>query len=129
MGRRERYFGMKLLLFVSFCGWLSAETVTLTGWFSDEGCAKGRVASGSIGPTGPDCAKKCIDKGARAVFISEQGKEMLIVTGYGKARDDIGYHLEITGVPDLEAKSIAVQSVKRIGEYQGPSCARGKQTK
>ncbi len=121
---------MKLFCLMMICaGLASAETVTLTGWFSDEGCAKGRVASGNIGPTGPDCAKKCLDKGARAVFISEQGKEMLIVTGYTKAKDDIGYHLEITGVPDVNTKSIEVQSVKRIGEYQGPSCARPKKTK
>jgi hypothetical protein len=51
---------------------------------------------------------------------------MLIVTGYEKAKDDVGYHLEIIGVPDLAAKSIAVQSVKRIGEYQGAACARPK---
>jgi hypothetical protein len=123
-----RLGGMKLLPIFIFCGYLYGETkpVTLTGWFSDEGCARGRVASGSISPTNPDCAKKCLDKGVRAVFISEQGKEMLIVTGYEKARDDMGYHLEITGIPDVAAKSFSVQSVKRIGEYQGPSCSRPK---
>lgn len=117
---------MKLLLLLAFCGSLFAATtaVTLTGWFSDEGCAKGRVASGAISPTNPDCAKKCLDKGARAVFISEQGREMLIVAGYEKAGGDLGYHLEITGDLDPEAKTISVQTVKRIGDYQGPSCAR-----
>ena len=106
------------------CGCLCGET--LTGWFSDEGCAKGRVASGSIGPTNPDCTKKCLDKGARAVFISEQGKEMLLVTGYPNVKEDLGYHVEITGVLDAAAKSISVDTVKRIGEYQGPACARTK---
>jgi hypothetical protein len=118
---------MKWLGLTLVCAcWLSGEskTVTLTGWFSDEGCAKGRVASGAISPTNPECAKQCLDKGARAVFISEQGKEMLIVTGYQKARDDLGYHIEITGV--AEGKSIQVESVKRIGEYQGAACARPK---
>jgi hypothetical protein len=115
---------MKYLLFVILCGCLNGET--LTGWFSDEGCAKGRVASGLISPNGPDCVKKCLDNGARAVFISEQGKEMLIVTGYAKAKDDVGYHVEITGVRDADTKSFSVQTVKRIGEYQGPACARPK---
>jgi hypothetical protein len=121
--------GMKLLLpLFLLCGCLYGETkpVTLTGWFSDEGCARGRVASGNISPNNPECVKKCLDKGAQAVFISEQGKEMLIVTGYAKAADDLGYHVEITGVPDPAAKTISVQTVKRIGEYQGPSCARPK---
>lgn len=106
------------------CGCLYAETVTLTGWFSDEGCAKGRVASGKIAPTNPECARQCLEKGAQAVFISEQGKVMLKVIGYEKVKDDLGYHVEITGVPDAAAKSISVQSVKRIGEYQGAACAR-----
>lgn len=113
---------MKFFLLLFVCCSLDAET--LTGWFSDEGCAKGRVASGSISPTNPECAKQCLEKGARAVFISEQGKEMLIVTGYKKAADDLGYHIEISGVRDAAAKSFSVESVKRIGEYQGPACQR-----
>lgn len=120
---------MKSLLLI-LCGacLLSAEekTTTLTGWFSDEGCAKGRVAQGLIEPTNPDCAKKCLDKGAQAVFISEQGKEMIKVAGYAAVKDNIGYRLEITGALDAVAKTISIESVKRIGEYQGPSCARPK---
>jgi hypothetical protein len=115
---------MKLLPLLMICGFLHGETVTLTGWFSDEGCAKGRVESGVISPNNPDCVKQCFDKGARAVFMSEQGKEMLIVTGYQKAKDDVGYHIEITGVRDAAAKSISVETVKRIGEYEGPACQR-----
>jgi hypothetical protein len=117
---------VKLLPFLMICGGLYGETkpVTLTGWFSDESCAKGRVASGEIGPNNPDCVKECLDKGVKAVFISEQGKEMLKVTGYQKVKDEVGYHIEITGVPDRAAKSILVLSVKRIGEYEGPACQR-----
>jgi len=80
---------MRLLGLILVCGCvMSAEdkTVTLTGWFSDEGCAKGRVASGEISPNNPECVKQCLDKGARSVFISEQGKDMLIVTGIRKRR-------------------------------------------
>jgi hypothetical protein len=51
---------------------------------------------------------------------------MLKVSGYANVRDDLGYHVEITGIPDAATKSISVKSVKRIGEYQGPSCARPK---
>jgi hypothetical protein len=111
---------MKLLPLLMFCGGPLGET--LTGWLSDEGCAKGRVASGVIKPNNPECVKQCLDKGSRAVFMSEQGQEMLFVTGYKNVQEDVGYHIEITGVRD--GKNIAVQSVKRIGEYQGPACAR-----
>jgi|SRR5580700_4560728 hypothetical protein len=100
--------------------------VTLTGWFSDEGCAAGPVAHGIIGPNNPECVKTCLEKGAQAVFVSEQGKEMLTVKGYARVKDDLGYHLEITGLPEPASNSIIIQTVKRIGEYQGPSCARPK---
>jgi hypothetical protein len=49
---------------------------------------------------------------------------MLIVAGYRKAGDDLGYHIEITGVRVAEAKSISVQTVKRIGDYEGAACQR-----
>jgi hypothetical protein len=119
---------MRLLPLLMICACLRSETkpVTLTGWFSDEDCAKGRVASGVIRPNNPDCVKQCLDKGAKAVFVSEQGKEMLLVKGYEKVREDVGYHIEIAGVPDAAAKSISVQSVKRIGAYEGAACARPK---
>lgn len=121
---------MKSISIMLICaGMLSAETVTLTGWFSDEGCARSRVTAGNISPNGPDCVKKCLDNGARAVFLSEQGKELLIVTGYAKAKDDVGYRIEITGVRDETTKSFSVESVKRIGDYQPVSCARPKKTK
>ena len=102
--------------------------VTLTGWFSDESCAKGRVEAGLIGPTNPDCAKKCLDQGAVPVFISEQGKELLRVNGYANVRKDLGYHIELTGQFHAASKTISVQQVKRIGGYVGPACARPRAT-
>jgi hypothetical protein len=46
--------------------------VTSTGWFSDQKCASPRAASGTFTAMNPDCAnaKKCIENGARPVFIS-----------------------------------------------------------
>ena len=114
-----------------FCFCVVAKAQTLTGWFSDEGCAKGRVASGAISPTNPDCAKKCIvEKGQRVVFISEQGKEMLYVKDYAAASavEHLGYRVEIIGTVDASQKTVSIATVKRIGEYQGPSCARPKKT-
>jgi hypothetical protein len=121
---------MKLLI-VTLCGVmlagrLTGETVTITGWFSDEGCGKSRLTAPVISPNGPDCVKKCLDQGAQAVFLSEQGKEMLKVAGYDKVKEDVGYHMEITGIRDAASKTITVQSAMRISEYQGASCQRPK---
>jgi hypothetical protein len=87
---------------------------TMTGWFSDAQCAAPRVEKGTITPNGTSCVKRCLDKGATAVFISEQTKTMFEVKGYAHVKDDVGYYLELTGTVDDAGKAIAVTSVKRI---------------
>jgi hypothetical protein len=96
---------------------------TWTGWLSDQGCAAPRVAKGILGPNNPECVKRCLDEGATPVFISEQAKAMFEVKGYSLDRGDLNYHIEVTGMVDDKAKTIAVKSVKRL-EYVGPMCAR-----
>lgn len=91
-------------------------TVTWTGWFSDQGCAGPRVERGDIGPNGTACIKRCLHDGATPVFISEQARAMYEVKDYRAVIDDVGYHVELTGVVDQEAKTIAVRSVKRLSE-------------
>lgn len=101
----------------------SDATVKLTGWFSCDKCTASRVANGDIRPSNPVCAKDCIDKGDHGVFLSEQGKESLKVKNYTTLTEDLGYHVEVTGVVDAAAKTISVESVKRLA-YEGASCER-----
>jgi hypothetical protein len=113
---------------VSVCALALGQTpapkqVTWTGWFADSGCAAGRLGTATATPPNPECALKCIRDGAAPVFISEQAKALFKVSGYPSLLDDLGYHLEVTAQVDEAAKTISVQSVKRISEYQGPSCA------
>jgi hypothetical protein len=101
------------------------DITTSTGWFSDRGCAAPRMKRGDISPNNPDCAKRCLDDGAVAVFISEQAKVLLEVKDYPTVKDDVGYRVEVTGIVDEEAKTIAVKSVKRL-EAVPIMCGRPK---
>lgn len=94
----------------------SGKTVTWTGWFSDKGCATAKVKNGDIGPNGTACVKKCLKEGATPVFISEQARAMYDVKDHPTVIDDVGYHLEVTALLDEDAKTISVQSVKRLSE-------------
>jgi hypothetical protein len=87
-----------------------------TGWFSDKGCAAAKVKSGNISPNGTACVKKCLDDGAAPVFISEQAKDIYDVKDHPRLADDVGYHIELTGVVDEKAKTVSVRSVKRLSE-------------
>jgi hypothetical protein len=101
--------------------------VTWTGWFSDQGCAESKVKSGNIGPNGTECVKRCLREGATAVFPSEQAKDMYEVKDYTGVLNDVGYHLEVSGVVDEEAKTISVRSVKRLAKVV-QTCALPKRT-
>ena len=110
---------------VVFAGALRCEaaTVDITGWFACDKCTAARVAKGDLHPSNPVCANECIDKGDEAVFLSEQGKESLKVRKYATVTEDLGYHVEVTGTVDAAAKTITIDSVKRLA-YEGASCAR-----
>ena len=106
----------------------AAPTVKLMGWFACSKCTAARVANGDIHPSNPVCAKECIDNGDDAVFLNEQGKESLKIRKYAGATEDLGYHVEVTGVVDAAAKTITIESVKRLS-YEEASCARPRPAK
>ena len=97
--------------------WTDAEITTKwTGWFSDKGCAESKIKSGNITPNGTACVKKCLEEGQTPVFVSEQAKDMFEVKEYPKVIEDVGYRVEVTGVVDEKAKTVAVRSVTRLSE-------------
>ena len=95
----------------------------LTGRFACEKCTAPRAAKGDLRPSNPECAKQCIDKGSEAVFISEQGKELLKVRNHTSVKEDLGYHIEVPGKVDPASKTISIETVRRL-EYEGASCSR-----
>jgi hypothetical protein len=101
------------------------KTAIWTGWFSDRQCAAPRVSRGVIGPNNPECVKRCLDNGATPVFVSEQAKALYDVTDYSSVKNDLGYHIEVTGVVDETAKTISVKAVKHLSEV-GSLCALPK---
>ena len=119
--------GAVCVLAAAIAGPSAAETksVTWTGWFSNLSCAAARAKSGTFTETNPDCAKRSIEHGEAAVFISEQAKALFQVKDYAGLIDDLGYHLEVTANVDDAAGTISIRSVKRL-EYQGASCSRPK---
>jgi len=115
--------GILAILLTALPGRGDEKITTFTGWFSDEGCATGRVAQGLIGPTNPECAKRCLESGPAAVFISEKEKALFKVAGYTHAKDELGWHVEITGKLDEGSKTLSVQSIKHL-EFVGAMCGR-----
>lgn len=90
--------------------------VTLMGWYSDKGCAEAKMKSEDITPNGTVCVKRCLDEGATPVFVDPKGRAMYEVKAPASVKDDVGYYLEVTGVVDEKAKTISIESAKRLGD-------------
>jgi|SRR5215203_1563419 len=92
------------------------KVTTWAGWFSDKQCATAKVKGEEVTPNGTACVKKCLDEGSTPVFVDPKAREMYEVKDYPQVKDDVGFYLEVTGVRDETAKTISVQSVKRLGD-------------
>lgn len=73
---------------------------TVTGFVSDEGCAR----SGAM--ANPECAKNCIDNGAAAVLVSENGT-VYSIADQEKIKKFAGKMIAVTGkIEDEHIQSI-----------------------
>jgi hypothetical protein len=100
-------------------------TTTLTGWFSDEGCARSKINSGEIGPNGRDCVQRCLKEGKKLVFIDEKAKALLFVDNPAAAGGQESHYVEVTGTADRATKTLHMESIKVLEEYKA-MCARRK---
>jgi hypothetical protein len=83
------------------------KSATLKGWVSDSACgAKGANASAEA------CTKKCLDKGAKIVIVTDNDQKVLIVDNPDALKEHAGHHVAVTGT--LSGDSIHVNSVKMI---------------
>jgi hypothetical protein len=103
-------------------------TTVRTGWFSDEKCAVGRVANGTVGPNNRDCVQKCLREGAKMVFVDEKAKAVFSVENPEVARGQESHYVQASGVLDESAKTFRLASVKVLDEYHA-SCAAPKKQK
>ena len=105
----------------------TAKAVTWTGWFSDLDCGRSTTAGGKLGPTNPDCSRRCIEKGTAPAFISEQAKAVFMVTDGRPVAGDLGYHVEVQARVNEAARTIEIESVKQLS-YDGAACSRPRKT-
>lgn len=90
-----------LLSGLSFAG-------TVTGYISDEGCARNGEARN------PQCAKNCISGGAAAVLVTDQG-EIYSISDQAKVKEFAGEMVALTG--EIEGKKIkSVESASLCSE-------------
>lgn len=70
-----------------------AKSEKLTGWVSDAKCAsaKGTMADHAA------CAKKCIEGGEKAVFVTDKDKKVLAIDNQDAVKGHEGHHVNVSG--------------------------------
>lgn len=80
---------------------------TVNGWVADSQCGvKGANASGEA------CTKKCLEKGAKMVVVTDSDQKVLMVDNPDALKGHEGHHVAVTG--EVKGDSIHVDSAKML---------------
>jgi hypothetical protein len=103
-------FALGLMLFVVASMALAddmAKSTSINGWISDSQCGvKGANAAGA------DCTKKCLEKGAKMVVVTDGDQKVLMVDNQDALKGHEGHHVTVTG--HVNGDSIHIESVKMM---------------
>lgn len=94
---------MKKFAFVFALATISASAADWTGYVVDASCASKKAMWGNEA-----CAKRCMDRGDKAVFVTEDGKVYSV--DQDKVKAVAGKKVTITG--KMDGDKITVDSVK-----------------
>jgi len=94
----------------------------ISGWITDEKCASAKGTEASHA----DCAKKCVESGLPAVFVSDKDKKVYKIDNQDQAKAHAGHHVKVTGQvtgDSLHIDSVAMlkqpKAEKQTGEHKG----------
>jgi hypothetical protein len=80
---------------------------TVNGWVSDSMCAGKGAKEGHEA-----CMKKCLDKGAKYVIVTDKDQKVLTVDNPDALKGHEGHHVSVSGT--ATADSIHIDSVKML---------------
>jgi hypothetical protein len=96
------------------------QRISATGWFADDACAMARARSGTFTSTNPECALRCLKKGAKLVFVAEQEKTVWPVAQSEDYVGHVGEYVKINGNIDA-AGTARIESITILDKVR-PSC-------
>jgi hypothetical protein len=97
---------MFCMIFV-MAGMSAAESSTVNGWVSDSNCGAKGAKEGHEA-----CTKKCADKGAKLVVVTDKDQKVLSVDNPDVLKGHEGHHIAVTGT--VTGDSIHVDSMKML---------------
>jgi len=107
--KRIAAISLSLLSFVSVAAF-GADSTKVNGWISDAMCGSKHAGTGAA------CVKKCIDGGAKPVFVDEAKKQVWAIDNPDAVKDAYGKHVALTVTSDPAAKSVHVTDVSVLAD-------------
>ena len=88
----------------AYSGKDTAKSGSWTGWISDAKCGAKVDAA---------CAKKCIDGGEKAVFVSDKDKTVYPIANQDAVKGHAGHHVTVKGSMDNNTLTVASVSMEK----------------
>lgn len=100
----------RVLLVLAMCSTsaMAASNSTIKGWISDSMCGAKHAGSGAA------CVKKCVETGAKPVFIDDASKQVWAIDDPKIVTPHLGHHVAIEAKADEANKSVHVLSVSML---------------
>jgi len=92
---------------VSFASDEMGKETTVKGWVSDSQCGVKGAHEGAA-----ECTKKCLEKGAKMVVVTDGDQKVLTVTNPEALKGHEGHHIAVTG--HIDGDNIHVMSAKML---------------
>lgn len=89
----------------------AAAPVTINGWVSDSKCGAGH---GAKSPD-PDCVTKCINGGAKPVFVDAAGK-VWTIDDPDAVKGHYGHHVSVLATVDATKKEVHITKVTMLAD-------------
>jgi hypothetical protein len=109
---------MKLLSLVLAFSTVPAMAANMNGYIGDSKC--GAMHNGSAPNTA--CVKKCIDGGAKPVFVDDAKKNVYTIDNPDDIKAHYGHHVDVTAEVNDSAKTIHIAKVTMLPD-QGKTAA------
>jgi hypothetical protein len=115
----------RVLLVVATATFLTAAALaanqsakSMSGWVSDSSCGAQHAG------TGGSCVKKCVEGGAKPVFVDDAEKNVWSIDNPDSVSGHLGQHVTVAGTADPTGKSVHIAKVtvlKNQGDQSKPS--------
>jgi hypothetical protein len=86
----------------------SSKPGTINGWVSDSKC--GAMHAG----TGGACVKKCVEGGAKPVFVDDAKKDVWAIDDPASVSKNLGQHVAVVATSDSATKTVHITKVTML---------------